>query len=96
MNDTDAKLMYKRMAELNISIINLGKEISGLKKAQEALTGRLDSFPKEVFTATDKTVSKTSLDELKSALTEMTMTTNETQKTVDTIFDAFTREKATK
>lgn len=96
MNDTDAKLMYKRMAELNINIINLGKEISSLKKAQEALTGRLDSFPKEVFTATDKTVSKTSLDELKSALTEMTMTTNETQKTVDTIFDAFTREKATK
>lgn len=96
MNDTDAKLMYKRMAELNINIINLGKEISSLKKAQEGLAGRLDSFPKEVFTATDKTVSKTSLDELKSALTEMTMTTNETQKTVDTIFDAFTREKATK
>ncbi len=96
MNDTDAKLMYKRMAELNISIINLGKEINSLKKTQETLTGRLDSFPKEVLTATEKTVSKTSLDELKSALTEMTMTTNETQKTVDSIFDAFTRDKATK
>jgi len=96
MNDTDAKLMYKRMAELNISIINLGKEISSLKKTQETLTGRLESFPKEVFTATDKAASKTSLDELKSALTEMTMTTNETQKTVETIFDAFTRDKATK
>ncbi|MEA2003806.1 MAG: hypothetical protein U9O53_02495 [archaeon] len=96
MNDTDAKLLYKRMAELNINIVNLGKEMSGLKKSQENLAKKLDSFPKDFFTQASNTSSDRPLDEINPVLSEITMTTDDIQKTVDNIFEAFTKDKVLK
>ncbi len=96
MNDTDAKLLYERMAELNINIAKLGKDINGLNKTQKELSSKLDILPKEVFSAASEVSSKTSLDELRTIISEVSMTSNDIQKTVDTIFETFTKEKAVK
>ncbi|MBW6462020.1 MAG: hypothetical protein K0B07_03155 [DPANN group archaeon] len=96
MNDTDTKLLYDRMAELNMNIVRLGKDINGLNKTQKELSSRLELLPKEVFSVASEVSSKTSLDELHTVISEISMTSNDIQKTVDTIFDAFTRDKALK
>ncbi|MEA3229798.1 MAG: hypothetical protein U9P44_02685 [archaeon] len=94
MNDNDAKLMYKRMADLNINIIQLGKDINSLRKTQDNLLKKFDTLPKEVFKAASQVSSKTTPEDLKPLLREIIMTTDDTQKTVDNIFQTFTKEKA--
>ncbi|NOQ55605.1 MAG: hypothetical protein GQ477_02240 [Nanohaloarchaea archaeon] len=96
MDDTDVKLLYGRMAELNINIAKLGKDINGLNKTQKELSSRIEKLPKEVFNAASDVSSKTSLDELRTIISEVSMTSNDIQRTVDTIFESFTRDKAVK
>ena len=83
----------RKIEDLDVKIINLGKRIDSLERTTGKVVGALENIPEAIAGVIDKNLTNFTLDAIKEDLDELKLTTNDIQRETTFLTEALTRKK---